>query len=558
MFGKQAVICTVVLLVAALCVGCDDGADGGAALIPPTITTHPSDQTVTEGGATTFTVAATGSGVLTYQWYRNTVEILGATWRSCTTPATVFADDGAQFMCLVTNAVGSVESNAATLTVNILSPRITGHPADMAVTEGQTTVFSVTATGSGTLTYQWKKDGTDIGGATSASYITPAVVLADDGALFTCVVTNEGGDVTSTAATLIVIPPPPVITSFPVNQTVTEGETATFSVTATGSGTLTYRWEEDGADVAGGTGGTTASYTTLATEFADNGAEFTCVVTNDGGSVTSNAATLTVNPAPPKTYMIVDLETGDITDADSVLDLLANADYKTIKLVLKRIPAGTFQMGDQTGVGSSWELPVHTVNITQPFYMGVFEVTQKQWQMIEGDWPSYHKLAPDKRPVEMVSWDDINGSGGFMDTISSLASMSFRLPTEAEWEYSCKAETSTNYSYGDTEISAWMWYKPNSPDGPKEVATTPGKPNPWGLYDMHGNVYEWCWDWHDDTYYSVSPSDDPQGPSNGSFRALRGGSWDHIGNFCRAAARARGAPDGVNDCIGFRVVATGP
>ena len=534
-------------------------------MAPPQITAHPSDQNVTEGQTAAFTVTAAGPGVLSYQWKKDGVDVAagtGGTTASYTTPATVLADNGAQFTCVVTNAGGSVESNPATLTVDMLPPTITAHPSDQTVTEGQTATFSVTATGSGTLTYQWKKDGFDVTGGTGGttdSYTTPATVLADNGAQFTCVVTNAGGSVESNPATLTVDMLPPTITAHPSDQTVTEGQTATFSVTATGSGTLTYQWKKDGFDVTGGTGGTTDSYTTPATVLADNGAQFTCVVTNAGGSVESNAARLWLQVDASKTYMTVDLATGAVTYSETISDLETNDVYKTTKLVLKAIPAGSFQMGDQTGAGDPEELPVHTVNITQAFYMGVFEVTQRQWYEVELNWPSQFVSSPtslnEKRPVERVSWDDINLASGFMDTLSSLASMSFRLPTEAEWEYCCKAGTSTNYSYGNTEDGAWMWYAVNSGSQTHEVGTTTNKPNPWGLYDMHGSVFEWCEDWYGSGYYGVSPSDDPQGPGSGSFRIFRGGSWGHNGANCRSALRYRGLPTFRFNTIGVRVAA---
>jgi len=177
------------------------------------------------------------------------------------------------------------------------APQITSHPSDQTVDEGGTATFTVAATGSGTLTYQWKKDGVDVvggTGGTTPSYTTPPTTLADSGAQFTCVVTNAVGSATSNAATLTVNMAPPQITSHPSDQTVDEGGTATFTVAATGSGTLTYQWKKDGVDVVGGTGGTTPSYTTPPTTLADSGAQFTCVVTNAVGSATSNPATLTV------------------------------------------------------------------------------------------------------------------------------------------------------------------------------------------------------------------------------------------------------------------------
>jgi len=292
LWTKRASVGFVLAGVFVFLSGCGDD---GEVVAPPTITTHPSDQTVAEGQTATFDIVASGSGSVSYQWLKDTVAVPGAISSSYTTPATTLADDGAQFTCVVSNAGGSVESDVATLTV-IPPPTITTHPANQTVTEGQTATFSVVATGAGTLTYQWRKNAVDIVGATSASYITPVTTLADDGVLFTCVVTNLGGSVTSNAATLTVNMAPPVITTHPANQTVTEGETATFSVAASGSGTLTYQWKKDGGDIAGAT---SASYTTPATMLADNGVGFTCAVTNAGGDTVSATAVLVVNMALP-------------------------------------------------------------------------------------------------------------------------------------------------------------------------------------------------------------------------------------------------------------------
>jgi hypothetical protein len=258
----------------------------------PSITAQPVAQTVASGASASFSVTATGSPTLTYQWRKNGVNIGGATAASYTTPATAFVDDGAVFTCVVTNAFGSATSSGATLTVQA-TPAITTQPAAQTVDGGQTATFSVVATGSPTLTYQWRKNGVNIGGATAASYTTPATVLADSGAVFTCRITNPYGNVTSAGATLTVRVVPS-ITSQPTDQSVTVGQTATFTVAATGSPTLAYQWSKDGVAIGGATA---ASYTTPVTVLADDGAQFTCTVTNAYGSATSAAATLSVTAA---------------------------------------------------------------------------------------------------------------------------------------------------------------------------------------------------------------------------------------------------------------------
>jgi hypothetical protein len=264
--------------------------------VPPVVSTQPASRAVILGQTAAFSVTATGTGAMTYQWKKNGTAISGATAASYTTPATVSSDNGALFTVTITDTVGTVNSGAATLTVNF-PPTISSQPTSQSVTAGQSATFSVAATGTATLTYQWKKGGTAIGGATAASYTTPATASAENGAQFTVTVTNGFGTATSNAATLTVnaAAVAPTITSQPTSKTVTVGQTATFSVTATGTGTLTYQWKKKGVAISGAT---SSSYTTPATVASDNGAVFTVTVTGTSGNVTSSGATLTVN-APP-------------------------------------------------------------------------------------------------------------------------------------------------------------------------------------------------------------------------------------------------------------------
>jgi hypothetical protein len=259
----------------------------------PLIVTQPENQTVSVGQTATFSVTASGTGPLTYQWYKGGVAIGGATSTTYTTPATVLGDSGSLFTVIVTNTSGTATGGPATLTVNT-APIITSEPANQTVNAGQTATFSVTASGAGTLTYQWYKGGVAIGGATSSTYITPATVSGDSGSIFTVTVTNAGGTVTSTPATLTVNTAP-AITTPPANQTVTAGQTATFSVTASGTAPLTYQWYKGGVAIGGATSST---YTTPATVIGDNGSLFTVIVTNVAGTATGGPATLTVNTAP--------------------------------------------------------------------------------------------------------------------------------------------------------------------------------------------------------------------------------------------------------------------
>ena len=419
--------------------------------IPPIITTHPSNQAVSQGQTATFTVVATGSAPLAYQWQKNGTNIFGATGPSYTTPATILSDNGSTYRVIVSNAADIIMSNAATLTVNPstsiglimnpgfesgttpwlfytsgagsftvghygyvginaakltlnsgggniqlfqtgvaleantryrlsfaaystaghdvtvrlfkhgspytayapdftanlgmswqtfsteftssgfsgtvndgrlqfwlapyaaagdiyyiddvqlekvsstpISPAITMHPLSQTVASGQAAIFNVVATGTAPLTYQWQNNGTDIFGATGSTYTTPATTLSDNGAAFQVIVSNSAGSVTSNPATLTVLPPiPPIITTHPSNQAVSQGQTATFTVVATGSAPLAYQWQKNGTNIFGATG---PSYTTPATILSDNDSTYRVIVSNAADIIMSNAATLTVNP----------------------------------------------------------------------------------------------------------------------------------------------------------------------------------------------------------------------------------------------------------------------
>ena len=193
----------------------------------------------------------------------------------------------------------------------------------------------------------------------------------------------------------------------------------------------------------------------------------------------------------------------------------------------------------------------HRVRITKPFYMGRYVVTQAQWEALMGSNPSWFK-GP-QNPVEYVSWDDCQV---FLEKLNvRFANKKYKvaLPTEGQWEYACRAGSTGRYFFGDgeAELGDYAWYKDNS-----EGRSHPGgqkKANAWGLYDMHGNVWEWCKDWHDENYYKVSPHDDPAGPLSGSERVYRGGCWFHNAWLCRSAFRNHHKTgDRYND-MGFRV-----
>lgn len=210
-----------------------------------------------------------------------------------------------------------------------------------------------------------------------------------------------------------------------------------------------------------------------------------------------------------------------------------------------RIPAGSFQMGSKKGYRD--ETPVHRVTISRPFYLQTTEVTQRQWQTVMGNNPSHFKNGDDY-PVEQVSW---NNAQEFLQKLNALdPGKNYRLPTEAEWEYACRAGT-TGARYGN--FSDIAWYGGNS--GKQTHPVGRKQPNAWGLYDMLGNVWEWCADWYGENYYANSPATDPRGPSSGSARVLRGGGWYFNVNNSRCANRNWCNPGTWYNYLGFRCAA---
>ena len=216
----------------------------------------------------------------------------------------------------------------------------------------------------------------------------------------------------------------------------------------------------------------------------------------------------------------------------------------SIGMEFVHIPAGTFMMGSERG--GSDEKPVHQVTISRPFYMGKHEVTQAQFKQIMGKNPSRFS-GPDK-PVDKVTWYQ---AGEFCMRLTAKEGHRYRLPTDAQWEYACRAGTKTRYSFGDDEgeVGVYAWFDGNS--GKSTHAVGKKRPNPWGLYDMHGNVWEWCRDGK--RSYTSSKMVDPVGPSSGS-RVLRGGAWDDGPGDVRSAARAGIGPAFRRNPRGFRVV----
>jgi formylglycine-generating enzyme required for sulfatase activity len=219
------------------------------------------------------------------------------------------------------------------------------------------------------------------------------------------------------------------------------------------------------------------------------------------------------------------------------------------------VRAGSFTMGgdpnNEEALGN--EVPQHPVTISQPFFLGRYEVTQKQWQAVMGGNPSHSK--GEDKPVEMVSWNDVQT---FIERLNRKEGtqeyrLEYRLPTEAEWEYAARAGTTGVYSFGDDEgdLGEYAWYVGNS--GGESHPVGQKRPNPWGFYDMYGNVWEWVQDWYGEDYYAKSPTIDPRGPSAGPSRALRGGGWSNGAKYLRSSYRGRYSPGSRGIYRGFRL-----
>jgi len=236
------------------------------------------------------------------------------------------------------------------------------------------------------------------------------------------------------------------------------------------------------------------------------------------------------------------------------------------------IPAGSFLMGSPEDEEGRYEDegPRHQVTITRPYWLGRGQVTQGQFRRVMGSNPSHFSasgggaeevagLDADALPVDRVTW---NEAARFCQRLSSLhPGPAYRLPTEAEWEHACRAGSRVAFSCGAKLTSGLANFDGTRPYGSRERGkylkrTSPMgsyPPNAWGLFDMHGNVWEWCADWFDREYYAASPSADPEGPASGAEKVLRGGSYYYIGSSCRAAIRLDREPEARSNLDGFRV-----
>lgn len=299
----------------------------------------------------------------------------------------------------------------------------------------------------------------------------------------------------------------------------------------------------------------------------------------------SEEVTSTLNPRQESKYIVINLS-GGVHASSYPVSYLSYApangwtdEYKSNKLVLRRIKADTFMMGspdDELGRNENEDL--HEVTLTEPFYIGVFQITQKQWELVMGYNPSSFK--GNLRPVERVSYNQFRGASkgaqwpkhrevdatSFFGKLRAKTALDFDLPTEAQWEYACRAGTTTALNSGKDltrivscpNMSEVGRYWDNQHDGRggylfghTEVGSY--RPNAWGLYDMHGNVLEWCTDWYVKSL-GTEPVTDPVGPTSGTERAVCGGGGPYFVQDCRSANRSKQVPSFSVFYIGARAV----
>ncbi len=316
----------------------------------------------------------------------------------------------------------------------------------------------------------------------------------------------------------------PSITGQPATQTNVVGSSITFVVTATGTSPLAYQWCKEGVPISAATD----SLLSLSPSALSHAGRYTVIITNSAGSITSAVASLTIDALLPVSNMVW-------------------------------IPSGTFLMGSPASEQGrqSDEGPQTEVTLSRGFFMSRFEVTQTEYVPVMANNPSYFQGNPNL-PVEQVTWNDATNYCGKLTQAERTAGRlpagwSYRLPTEAQWEYACRAGTTTRFYFGDdpsyTQLTNYVWYERNSAGTSHPVGQKP--PNRWGLYDMSGNVWEWCAD-HLGTYPGGSVTD-PAGSVAGAESRPRGGSWFGYDFYCRSANRDAGNPPYRND-FGFRVV----
>jgi formylglycine-generating enzyme required for sulfatase activity len=267
------------------------------------------------------------------------------------------------------------------------------------------------------------------------------------------------------------------------------------------------------------------------------------------------------------TYTVADAA-GNTATANRTVTVVGNRSVDlnaTVAMDMLWVPAGTFTMGSPTTeAGRATNETEHNVTLTKGFYLGKYEVTQAQYEAVTGTNPSeFNATGNGNRPVEKVTWTEAVAFCNLLTNQEQAAGRlpagwAYVLPTESQWEYACRAGTTTAYSWGATIASSnanynWDGAATTGNDFKQTRDVGQYAANPWGFFDMHGNVWEWTADWYQAAYPTGNPVIDPTGPASGSHRVKRGGSWSHDGTDLRSAKRSHSPPSARNNFLGFRV-----
>lgn len=537
-------------------------------ITPPQITTQPTSVEILSGSTTNLSVKVNSTAPRTYQWYRgnrgDTSNPVGTNASTFVTPA-LTADT--RYWVRISNAAGSVDSAAALVTM-ATAPVITAQPASVTIANGQTATLSVTATGSTPLIYQWYQGAVGVTstpvGSNSASFTTPVL---NETTSYWVKVENWMGTISSSAAIVSVIQLPTIVTQ-PSSRSVYSGDSVILSVGAQGDGSLSYQWYQGVPAITTSPVGTNSS--SFKTPALTATTSYWVRIGNAVGHVDSVVAILTMStsPAAPAGFSL--------------------------------IPGGSFTMGPHISGDANTNTPAVTVDVSA-FYIGKHEVTMSRWDEVRtwGLANGYTDLAPGggkdtNHPVQNVSWWDVTKwcnarsekeglapcysvDGAVMKTGTTEPTVNwsangYRLPTEAEWERAARGgldgkrfpwgtdsishgeanyRSSSTYDY-DLSGTANN-YHPEFETGAQPYTSPVGSfgANPFGLYDMAGNVQEWCWDW---TTTYANNAIDPRGGISGAGRTTRGGRWLNDANYCRVSNRRYASDLGLRvDFIGFRL-----
>jgi formylglycine-generating enzyme len=620
----------------------------------PTFTVQPQSQTIYSGGSVSFSVSAVSAGcTVSYQWYGPQGPISGATGTNYTINP-VSAGNAGNYYAVASVIGSSRQSSTATLTV--IAPNLTPYQppgwsdkivvtltpgtttddnpltttnalyVDWAVVNigaGQTaTTFANELYLDGVLQATWNVNPPMPPGTNFNAHVTGYPIgMLSTGTHTLRIKTDsanaivESNEADNEYTKTITVLGPPILTQQPQSVITNVGATVTFSVAASGTLPLSYYWWRNGTPIAGAT---QSSYTINNVQLSDNLSQFSCLVSNAHGTVTSLNAVLYVGHPRVAIYAAetnlsysLDVKsnivaTGLFNDAD--IDVLPSSIEAAQNMVL--IPAGSFQMGDNLD-GQTDALPLH-VNYVSAFYMDANVVSYALWQQVY-QWATNHGYSFDNagsgkaanHPVQTINWYDAvkwcnarsemaglapcyytNTSlsqtaiyrSGEVDLATNWVNWSangYRLPTEAEWEKAARGGASGHrFTWVDVDTIDWSRanYYAYPPGDIYDVNPTAGydstfndgvfpytspvgyfAPNGYGLYDMAGNVTEWCWDWYGS--YSSGSQSDPRGPALGSVRVLRGGPWDADARWCRAAGRNNlHSPTDSYPGFGFRCV----